>query len=1000
MPRRLPAAVCAPGSRRRKRPHQPRRALFRQPVARQRGCLPGRRAHRRDHRSPGRHRAPPGKEPDVGAAAAGHDAGRSAGARPRAARALRRRGQRAAHGAPGPGVRAAGAGGRRLPRLGRELRSFPERPARPAGGRRARSRVEHRRPLAARRAGRPSEAGDAQRRGLRALPPRQLRAGAAHLPRDRGGDRRIRGRRAARPAIRRGLRPHGLWVCPAVLLRDARFPLRGPARPGGGGRRPGARPRFDDGRCLDGGGVAALVSASADVRGRSRGVRARDRARSPKRRGVPPVRRQVDGIARGLGRRGGRPPGAGARAGAANQLGRPRRDRVRRAPLGRGDPLGRQRARGGFDVRHRSRPTRRRSVAGRRHGRCAGRRELAQGVAFPCPPRPARRRHHRPLAARQPAAASARGDRLVDGQRHLRSERGPRGQRAARPGPRGVGARPTARARVGVLHADAVVGPGPERARLPARVRGGPAAVSNGGRLDSRTVGRILGVAAVLAVGPTTRPSFAQCPDGSPPPCRRSGVLPNSVAVLYLDNLSPDTADAYLADGLTEEIASRLGDIKRLLVKQASREGIRRLVETAPDYRVAAGRAFGVRYLVEGSVRRAGSRIRVVVRLVNAATGFRVWSQTYDESTGDLLRIEEAIAGQVTTAIAGELAPTERQGLSVRPTADPAAYEHFLRGTFFIAKRSPDGLRRAIAEYEAAVRRDPQFTRAIAREALAYELSFFFGWALPGLPLDSIRARTIALANRAREQDSTVSDAWLATANARSFLSPRTLDGVTAALERALALDPRNAEALNWTGFFLRALGQDSAARAAYFRSLAIEPERPVSLNALGVMSFIERRYDDSRRWLDSSLRVNPGFYLGYLRRARTRLALGDHAGARTDAEVAQRLGGADSTPAEALLAMADAQAGDTTTGLARLRDALGAPRDTTRELDLERDLLVAAALVTLGECQQALRYLEGMRPRGANRWYAMRAPEFDSLRPEPRFRRLIEESRPPSAPQ
>src|SRR5437870_12674462 len=119
--------------------------------------------------------------------------------------------------------------------------------------------------------------------------------------------------------------------------------------------------------------------------------------------------------------------------------------------------------------------------------------------------------------------------------------------------------------------------------------------------------------AAVLTAGfPDRLTAEVQCPDGSPPPCRAAVArtpAPNSVAVLYFDNLSPDTTDAYLADGLTEEVASRLGDIRRLLVKQASRETVRRLRESTPDYRISMGHAMAVRYLVEGSLRRAGPRV-------------------------------------------------------------------------------------------------------------------------------------------------------------------------------------------------------------------------------------------------------------------------------------------------------------------------------------------------------------------------------------------------------
>lgn len=497
----------------------------------------------------------------------------------------------------------------------------------------------------------------------------------------------------------------------------------------------------------------------------------------------------------------------------------------------------------------------------------------------------------------------------------------------------------------------------------------------------------------------------AQCPDGSPPPCRSArgaaASAANSVAVLYLDNLSPDSADAFLADGLTEEIASRLGDVARLSVKQASREGIRRLRETTPDYRVAAGRAFGVRYLVEGSLRRGGSRVRVDVRLINSANGFRVWGQTYDRASSDLLDLQVEIAHEVAASIAGRLAPVEQSALAKRPTTNADAYEHFLRGNYYLAKRSVDGFVRAIEEYETASRLDPGFARAIARAGLTYELVYEYegGTRIPApfaLTHDSLLARGIALANRAIAQDSTVSDAWVARAYASRYLHPRSFEGVLAALRRAVALDSHNAEVFHQYAFFLRQLGQDSAARAACLTSLGIEPERPVTLGALGFLSFLAQDYTDARRWLDSSLRINPEFYWGYVRRARTRMMLGDLVGARADAESALRTGGGDSSIGNALLAMASARGGDTVTARALVSRALWAFPDSVLPALIEERLIPAVALVALGDREGALGLLERVHPRGATLWSGLRAPDFDPIRAEPRFQRLVVESSPP----
>jgi hypothetical protein len=127
---------------------------------------------------------------------------------------------------------------------------------------------------------------------------------------------------------------------------------------------------------------------------------------------------------------------------------------------------------------------------------------------------------------------------------------------------------------------------------------------------------------------------------------------------------------------------------------------------------------------------------------------------------------------------------------------------------------------------------------------------------------------------------------------------------------------------------------------------------------------------------------------------------LGDLAGARADAEMALRTGGPDSSLGEALLAIVNVRSGDTATARARLNRIFRASLDTTWEALLEEQLLPVVALVTLGDREEALSLLERVRPQGARLWSGLRAPEFDDLRSDPRFQRLVEESRPPGAPK
>ena len=521
------------------------------------------------------------------------------------------------------------------------------------------------------------------------------------------------------------------------------------------------------------------------------------------------------------------------------------------------------------------------------------------------------------------------------------------------------------------------------------------------GRVERRTLVPARRWAAGVAVSLSVLPAFppfaaAQCPDGAPPPCRAatrpvSVPAPNSVAVLYFDNLSRDSADAYLADGLSEDVITRLGQVERLVVK--SRSAVQRLRGAAAGDPGALGQALGVAHLVTGSVRRVGSGLRVTVELVRATSGVHVWGDQYDRRDADVLAIEDDIARQVATAIAGRLAPPERQALTRHPSGSAEAYDHFLRGNYYLAQRA---LTQAITQYESAARLDPQFADALARSALGYALSL--DWDLyPGVPPDSLLGRGEAAAARALQLNPRSSDAWMTRGYLLTFHNPLTYDGVAEALRQAIAIDPRNAEAYHFRGVIRAELGEDSAAAEAAHQALAIDPLRAITLNALGRVEMIAHRYDAALGWLDSALAADPGFGLARAFRLRVRLLQGDTAQARRDAQGLAGMGVTDFGLTASALALMEARTGDTVAARARLNQELRAT--AAGAMGYRRASWLAIGLVAAGEAERALDLLGGLR-RSRRLWYALRFPEFDAVRRNPRFQRLVEESRPMGAPR
>src|SRR5438445_1035499 len=425
------------------------------------------------------------------------------------------------------------------------------------------------------------------------------------------------------------------------------------------------------------------------------------------------------------------------------------------------------------------------------------------------------------------------------------------------------------------------------------------------------------------------------------------------------------------------------------------RNAVRRFRGAADDP-ATLGRALDVAYLVSGSVARPGrgQSPAVTVELLRASDGMHVWGGQYESRDTALQTIPQAVARAVATAITGALRPVERTALASRPPRDPGAYDRFLRANYELAQRTPRAVRRAIDQYESALRLDPGFTPALARVAVGYGLFLDWGWEYPGLSSEAVLSRGFDAADRALQQDSASADAWMARGFLLSFRHPRTFAGVHEALRRAIALDPRNAEAHHQYGMALLWSGRDSAAADMYGRALQLEPERPITLFNLGRVAARQVHYAEARRWADSALAIDPGADYAYVLRALAEFRLGKPAEARADAETAARLRSGFRVPGEAVLALVELQAADTPAARKRIerleREIRSAGNHTTTDA-----AWVGRALVALREPDRALELLERVRPRGARLWYYLRAPEFDAIRSNPRFAQLVAKSAP-----
>ena len=318
-------------------------------------------------------------------------------------------------------------------------------------------------------------------------------------------------------------------------------------------------------------------------------------------------------------------------------------------------------------------------------------------------------------------------------------------------------------------------------------------------------------------------PARGQCPDGSPPPCGRSvraAVPPTSLAVLYFENGSHDSADAYLADGITEEIISRLSEVGRLQVK--SRYQVRRYRTDTTENTAEIGRQLAVARIVTGSVRRAGNRLRVTAEMVRTTTGDVVWSERYDRADTDVLSLQGDLASAVATAVTGHLLPAERQALAAQPTRNPAAYDAYLLGRYYWGRRTAADLVTAAAHFEQAIRADSSYALAWSGLADAYVLFLPSEYDVPGINPDSI----LTLGEHAAR--------------------------------RALALAPQLGEAYTSLGEILEYRLQWTEARAAFERGVALSPRYPTAHLWYGYDLMVWNRWEDAVREIDVARQLDP----------------------------------------------------------------------------------------------------------------------------------------------
>jgi TolB-like protein/Tfp pilus assembly protein PilF len=404
----------------------------------------------------------------------------------------------------------------------------------------------------------------------------------------------------------------------------------------------------------------------------------------------------------------------------------------------------------------------------------------------------------------------------------------------------------------------------------------GPSAVAleRSSRLKPAWLALAVVLASVAAYLLIERPWIAK-----PPPPDAFAPPPHSIAVLPFVNMNGDKEQEYFSDGLTEELLNSLTEVNELQV--AARTSAFSFKGKDTDIGTIA-RKLNVGTVLEGSVRRSGNTVRITAQLINAVTGFHLWSHTYDRDLGDVLRLETDIANAVASALKVSLLGDLATRIELGGTRNPAAFDAYLRGRKAqLAARETKDYQVAIAAYTEAIGIDPNYALAFANRSTT--LSIYGAYASGAVGRES-SGKAQADARTAIALAPDLAEGHLALA---SYFEAGTLNFTEANEEydRALALAPGNAHVLRVYGTFAVDMGRTEAGIAAARRAVLLDPLNRDGHLDLGLALYWARQNKDAIAEFQDALTLDPEHPAAYADRGLAYYALGDFSSARTSCE-------------------------------------------------------------------------------------------------------------------
>lgn len=459
-------------------------------------------------------------------------------------------------------------------------------------------------------------------------------------------------------------------------------------------------------------------------------------------------------------------------------------------------------------------------------------------------------------------------------------------------------------------------------------------------------------------------------------PLRPASFL-SSIAVLPFANLSAEKDNEYFSEGLTEEIIMNLSKLQML--KVITRGSAMRYAREGKTHQQTAN-DLGVQYLLEGSVRRFGSDLRITAQLVDAFRDEYIWVETFRGTMSDIFDIQERVASEIAQALQLRLSPAEKQNLKKRPTENTGAYQLYLQGRFFWNKRSEEGLKTAIRYFEQAIERDPHYAVAWAGIADSYSLLGEYG----NIPRKELYPKAKAAVNKALEIDNRLAEVHTSLA---SILMLSEWDWTNSEKEFKLALDlnPNYPTAHHWYSQWFLHMGRLDESVEMISRAAELDPVSQAILKDKGLALYYARRYDEAIEMALKTLELDPTYAAAHRLLSLAYQGKGEFDDALIENE---KWGSLTGNKVESTITLAQLYAVSGQTEEAkRLIDSLQQEKLVTDQLHRGLALVHSA----LGENYIAFQYLEESYGRREEALLTLKVdPKVDPLRGDSRFTVLL----------